>query len=317
MNYDIFNGDADGICSLHQLRLYKQIESKLITGVKRDIDLLKKISPHEGDEYTVLDISLDKNRKPLMIALNKGVLITYYDHHYSGEVPKSKNLNAHINTSKDTCTSLIVNNYLNGEFSLWAAVGAYGDNFYQSAEKTVKCNNLSKTQIGQLKELGTALNYNGYGVTLEDLYFHPKELYQYVHQFKDPFAFINEEKKYQILLDGYKGDLEKAKTLTISMLTETTAIIYLPNTKWARRVSGIYGNKLAYDSPNMAHALLTELSDGGFRISVRAPLNTRQNADILCRQFETGGGRSAAAGINYLNNMDHDLFINKYIETYG
>ena len=67
----------------------------------------------------------------------------------------------------------------------------------------------------------------------------------------------------------------------------------------------------------MAHALLTELSDGGFRISVRAPLNTRQNADILCRQFETGGGRSAAAGINYLNNMDHDLFINKYIETYG
>jgi len=30
MNYDIFNSDADGICSLHQLRLYQQVESTLV-----------------------------------------------------------------------------------------------------------------------------------------------------------------------------------------------------------------------------------------------------------------------------------------------
>lgn len=43
MNFiDVFNGDADGICALHQLRLVNPIESKLVMGVKRDIALLKK-----------------------------------------------------------------------------------------------------------------------------------------------------------------------------------------------------------------------------------------------------------------------------------
>jgi hypothetical protein len=38
MQYDVFNGDADGICALVQLRLAKPIQSNLITGVKRDIE---------------------------------------------------------------------------------------------------------------------------------------------------------------------------------------------------------------------------------------------------------------------------------------
>ena len=42
-NYDVFNGDADGICALQQLRLNDPIESKLITGVKRDIQLLDHV----------------------------------------------------------------------------------------------------------------------------------------------------------------------------------------------------------------------------------------------------------------------------------
>lgn len=39
---DVFNGDADGICSLVQLRLAEPRESELVTGIKRDINLLKK-----------------------------------------------------------------------------------------------------------------------------------------------------------------------------------------------------------------------------------------------------------------------------------
>ena len=42
--YDVFNGDADGICALLQLRLAAPADSTLITGVKRDIDLLKPVS---------------------------------------------------------------------------------------------------------------------------------------------------------------------------------------------------------------------------------------------------------------------------------
>ncbi|MDQ6977782.1 MAG: acetyltransferase, partial [Ghiorsea sp.] len=37
---DVFNGDADGLCALHQLRLAVPVNSTLMTGVKRDINLL-------------------------------------------------------------------------------------------------------------------------------------------------------------------------------------------------------------------------------------------------------------------------------------
>ena len=58
MHYDFFNGDAGGICSLVQLSLSNPKNSKLITGVKRDISLLKKISPVNQDSETILNISM-------------------------------------------------------------------------------------------------------------------------------------------------------------------------------------------------------------------------------------------------------------------
>lgn len=48
MNYDIFNGDADGIIALLQLRLADPIDSQLITGVKRDIKLVEKSGRASG-----------------------------------------------------------------------------------------------------------------------------------------------------------------------------------------------------------------------------------------------------------------------------
>jgi len=51
---DVFNGDADGICALHQLRLAEPVESTLVTGVKRDINLLQKVEAGQGDRVTVV-----------------------------------------------------------------------------------------------------------------------------------------------------------------------------------------------------------------------------------------------------------------------
>ena len=56
---DVFNGDADGICALHQLRLAEPAESGLVTGPKRDIGLLARVTAQAGDRVTVLDIALD------------------------------------------------------------------------------------------------------------------------------------------------------------------------------------------------------------------------------------------------------------------
>jgi len=314
--HDIFNGDADGICALHQLRLSCPMESTLTTGVKRDINLLAKITPQAGDQITVLDISLEKNRTALNQAINIGANITYYDHHYAGEIPRAANFSSYINTSSDTCTSLIVNQRLNNAYPLWAVVGAYGDNLHQIAENMLQPYNLNVDRKQQLKALGTVLNYNGYGIELNDLHIHPADLYQTLHSYRDPFSFIHEEELYQTLHNGYQNDLQKIVGLKPVEVTKTTAVVYLPNTKWAKRISGIYGNQLAQNSPDRAHAILAELTDGGFRISVRAPLNNKQKADSLCRRFKTGGGRAAAAGINALKVEDIDKFIEAFEKTY-
>ena len=59
--FDVFNGDADGICALHQLRLADPVDSQLVTGLKRDIELLKTVPARDGDVVTVLDLSLDQS----------------------------------------------------------------------------------------------------------------------------------------------------------------------------------------------------------------------------------------------------------------
>lgn len=84
MNYiDVFNGDADGICALHQLRLAAPCDAQLVTGVKRDIALLQRVSAEAGDQVTVLDISLDKNRHELLRLLAGDVDVHYFDHHFA------------------------------------------------------------------------------------------------------------------------------------------------------------------------------------------------------------------------------------------
>ena len=46
---DVFNGDADGICALHQLRLAEPAESVLVTGPKRDIALVERVAAAPGE----------------------------------------------------------------------------------------------------------------------------------------------------------------------------------------------------------------------------------------------------------------------------
>ena len=134
-NYDIFNGDADGICALVQLRLADPRSAKLITGVKRDINLLERVSAKTGDHLTVLDISMRTNQVGLKRALKIGANVFYVDHHNSGSVPKHKNLFAVIDTRPKICTSLLVNKCLGEQYADWAIVGAFGDNMGASANR--------------------------------------------------------------------------------------------------------------------------------------------------------------------------------------
>jgi len=314
--FDVFNGDADGICALHQLRLANPVDSALVTGVKRDISLLKQVKVEEGDRVTVLDISLDKNRDDLLRVLDEGASVIYFDHRFAGEIPESESLECHIDTDANVCSSLLVNQYLGGKYLPWAVTAAYGDNLFSSAEQAAEPLRLDQDELESLKLLGTCINYNGYGSSLDDLIFTPVELYKLISAYQDPFDFISNEPGYQTLLNGYREDMAKASGLSGAYSDDGHALYILPNEKWARRVSGIYANDLAQQYPDRGHALLTEKAGGGYLVSVRAPLNNKTGADELCRQFDTGGGRKAAAGINHLAEDQYQRFVDLFKQSF-
>lgn len=312
MNFDVFNGDADGICALHQIRLDKPLESQLITGVKRDIQLLNKISVEQDDQVLALDISLDKNRDAMLDMLNKGASVEYFDHHFAGDLPEHSNLTCHIDTRPETCTSLIVNEYLDSKYILWAIVGAYGDNMIKVANSYAQREKLDKLQDSMLCELGTLLNYNGYGSRVDDLFFNPESLYRIVHEYENPFDFIQNEKAFNTLKEGYSSDMAKAIEVQPVDVSDKYAIYILPDQSWSRRISGVFGNQLTEQHPARAHAILSQISSGDYVVSVRAPLVNRVGADDLCRQFPSGGGRKAAAGINHLPADQYENFVAQF-----
>jgi hypothetical protein len=309
--YDIFNGDADGMCALHQLRLAQPRQAELVTGVKRDNRLLTRVHPAPGDRLTVLDISLSENREDLLRILQGGAHCEYFDHHHAGNVPVDPLLEAHIDTSESTCTSLIVDCHLDGAYRPWAVVAAFGDNLTEVALQASASLRLSDTETDQLRSLGECLNYNAYGESIEDLHFHPARLYQILHVHVDPLAFVESAPEYQTLRKGYAQDMDKARTRAIETVGRRCAAVILPDEPWARRVVGMLANELARDHPDRAHAILLEKKEG-YTVSLRAPKSQATRAsgiDAVARQFAGGNGRASAAGISLLpHSRAPDLF---------
>ena len=314
--YDIFNGDADGICALLQLRKAEPRDSTLITGVKRDINLLAKVDARLGDELTVLDVSMDKNSAALVQALANGAEVFYVDHHFPGDIPEHANLTALINESPDICTAVLVNGHLQGAYLDWAVTGAFGDNLKDTARTLAGPLNLSAQDLSSLEALGTYINYNGYGPSIEDLHFDPEALYLNLYRADSALEFVHSSPDFEKLSAGYREDMAAAATLEPMHSRARTAVFLLPNEAWARRVSGVFSNDLATENPHRAHAVVTEKANGNYLVSVRAPLSNKQGAAELCMKFPTGGGRAAAAGINDLPRDSLDAFITAFCATY-
>ena len=313
--YDIFNGDADGICALQQLRLDEPRASVLVTGVKRDINLLARVTAAPRDELTVLDISLKSNAPALRRALEAGARCRYFDHHATGDIPRHANLRTYIDTAPDTCTSLIVDRYLEGRHRPWAVVAAFGDNLPGPARRAAADLDLDEQGIERLRELGEFINYNAYGETVDDLHYHPADLFETISHYSDPGEFISGEPVFDVLRDALADDLGRAGALAPQTASAGAALYVLPDAAWSRRIQGFFANQLALRHPKRAHALLVGRA-GGYTVSVRAPTDNPRGADALCLKFETGGGRQAAAGVNLLPEADYSRFAAEFASAF-
>jgi len=316
-----YNGDADGLCALQQLRLAEGAgaDAVLVTGVKRDIQLLERVQASAGDSCTVLDVSLDVNRAGLLRLLAAGVKVRYFDHHFAGELPASPNFEAHIDLAPNVCTSLLVDRALQGrglrQLS-WAIVGAFGDSLTEEARALSAGAGLSAEDTATLKDLGVAINYNAYGETLADLHVPPAQLAAEMLPYTDPLQFARGSETYRRLASGFRDDMEQARRLEPTRRAAGTIQFMLPDAAWARRASGTLANDLAKAHEGNALAIISPKAEGGFLVSIRVPRDCPTSAESFCRRFPTGGGRKAAAGINHLPPEQLETFSRAFEEQF-
>jgi len=297
-----FNGDADGLCALQQLRLAGELDPqvRLVSGVKRDIELLRRVQAGPGERVTVLDVAHEQNREATRRLLDAGARVRYFDHHFAGELPRHPAFESFIDTAGQVCTSLLVNTWLDGRHHRWAVAAAFGDGLAGPARALAAQHGLANDEVKALEELGLLLNYNAYGDSLSDLHFEPLALAAELLPYHDPRDFIRHSTSFNTLRIGHAADMAAAAGLEPWHESRGARLYRLPAQPWARRVSGVLANQLAAGSPRKAIGLLSARADGDWSFSLRVPEEAGLAADAFCRQFPTGGGRKRAAGINRL-----------------
>ncbi len=302
--FDVFNGDADGLCSLQQLRLADPQDSTLVTGTKRENALLHRVAAQPGDLVTALDIALPGNREALLALLARGVRVRYVDHHEPGEIPTHPLLEVLIDTAPEVCTSALADRLLEGRHRAWAVVGCFGDNLAGTAHRLADAIGLDDGRRARWQALGECLNYNAYGLTEDDLVYRPAQLYRALAPYADPDRFIADEPHFQRLLTARDADLAQALACPAEPLGRSAVLHRLPDAAWARRVSGSFANHVLNADPQRAHAIATPRpGDGRLQVSLRLPRSSSASAHELVRPFG-GGGRRAAAGIDALDPAD-------------
>ena len=313
MDYDVFNGDADGICALHMLRLHTPARRTLITGVKRDIELLRRVPTAPGIEVMVLDVSLDANALDLLRLLDGGARLTWFDHHSSNCAPVHYHprLALHCDMASQVCTSILVDRHLGGRYRSWTVTAAFGDNLNQPARALAHSLGLDHDATSALQHLGQVLNYNAYGECEADLHVPPADLYLTISAHPTPACFMDSA-LYHRLVNGYRADCAQLLHLQPHWQKNGNAVYLLPSSPWARRVNGILANRLAASGGGAAFAVMVERSDGDYLVSVRSGKPQERSACQLCSEFPSGGGRHAAAGINRLPTHKLTHFIARF-----
>ena len=318
LDHCAFNGDADGLCALQQLRLAGELDAavRLVSGVKRDIGLLERVQAGPGARVTVLDIAHEQNRADVARLLAAGAGVRYFDHHFAGELPEHPAFESFIDTAAEVCTSLLVDRFLDGRFHRWAVAAAFGDGMPGPARALARRHGLGEGETALLAELGLLLNYNAYGERLDDLHFDPLALAAQLLPYQDPLDFVRHNPCFARLREGHAADMAAAASLQPWREGAGARLYRLPAEPWARRVSGVLANQLAAGDPQRALGLLSARADGDWTFSLRVPAGASLEADAFCRRYPSGGGRKRAAGINRLPDEKLEEFAAAFLAGY-
>lgn len=314
VDFDVFNGDADGICALHQLRLARPRAAILITGAKRQIALLDRVrqtldlaapgsAPLRPRRVTVLDIAIERNRPALDRLLAEGARVQWFDHHEPGPIPSDRSLDARIDTDPRVCTSLLVDRYLRGRYRRWAICAAFGDGMAGSAEALAASlpskQALSGPELAQLRTIGEAINYNAYAADTGTALLDAVSFYRRLAGIADPLA-LADWPLIGALTRMSTDDLGEALRAGPVVDLPAGAAWILPPTIAARRARGLVAQHLRARSGQRTVMIVAPDGKGRVDISIRCPADAAQPASAFARRYDGGGGRATAAGIDRL-----------------
>lgn len=312
IDFDVFNGDADGICALHQLRLAEPRPAILITGAKRQISLLARVretlaaagsTPVRPRRVTVLDIAIERNRAALDALLADGARVEWFDHHEPGPLPVDAALTAHIDTDPQVCTSILVDRQLGGRFRRWAICAAYGDGMASAAESLAgrlgREQSLSIAELDQLRVIGEAINYNAYAADTGTALLDSVGLYRRLAGVVDPLTLADWPLIVALTRMSVRDLGEALKGGPILDLP-TGAAWLLPPTLPARRARGLVAQHLKAQSQQRTVMIVAPDGKGHVDISIRCPAGAPRPASAFARRYDGGGGRATAAGIDRL-----------------
>ncbi|MGE0311184.1 MAG: DHHA1 domain-containing protein [Lautropia sp.] len=301
-DHDVFNGDADGICALHQLQRADPRDTVLVTGAKRDIALLARVDAGAGDRLRVLDVSLARNRAALDRLLAAGASIDYYDHHEPGAIPSHARLHASIDTAPDACTAIIVDRLLSGRWRRWAIVAAFGDGLPVSATALARRlpadAALDDAALGRLRRLGEAINYNAYAADTGTAPIPPEALYRSLDGVDDPLP-VSTRSDFAHLGRMIDDDLHACLDARPLLDTPGCIVRLLPDSPAGRRARGLVAHRLREAEPHRATAVVAPDGKGLLDVSLRCTPRAGVGASAFAARFG-GGGRATAAGIDDL-----------------
>ncbi len=312
IDFDVFNGDADGICALHQLRLAEPRAAILITGAKRQIALLARVAetlraagavPVRPRRVTVLDIAIERNRPALDALLADGARVEWFDHHEPGIIPADPALVAHIDTDPEVCTSILVDRQLGGRFRRWAICAAFGDGMAGPAaslsERLSREQSLSISELDQLRVIGEAINYNAYAADTGTALLDSAEFYRRLAGITDPLD-LADWPLIVALTRMSARDLGEALRGGPILDLPTGAAWLLPPTLSARRARGVIAQHLKTQARDRTVMIVAPDGKGHVDISLRCPVGAPRPASAFARRYDGGGGRATAAGIDRL-----------------
>ncbi len=351
-DFDVFNGDADGLCALHQLRLLEPREATLVTGPKRDIALLQRVSlesppsagqapppsagqappPSAGERapdrasettsarITVLDISLDRNRQPLLALLAAGAQVLWFDHHEPGAIPDHPLLDARIDTDPTVCTSILVDRAAAGRYRRWAVCAAFGDGMPASAEALARelpaAMALDPAGLRALRRVGEALNYNAYAADTGTAVQSAVEIYRSLAGIVDPLLVADWPLITTLMQMSADDVAESLGGGPVLDLPQGTAWV-LPATLAARRARGLIAQQLRSADPSRAVMIVAPDGNGFADVSIRCLGTDGRTASGLAARFDGGGGRAGAAGIDRISMARIDEVLAAFQAWFG